>query len=300
MPYLFLTLSVLAGVTKGFCGKSISKYTSEFKSAAFSNLIRMLFCILIGFIFVLFDGGIDDLVPSVEFILVSILSGATTAGFVIFWLFAVRRGAYVLVDVFLTLGSLLSACLSIIFYGAEFSFAQGIGFAILIIAAIVMCSYSAQIKTKITLSTILLLILVGCANGVSDFAKEIFNREIGNAYSASAFNFYTFVFSAFALFFVYTFSKKTEQSTLNVTYIKKKGMPLIALMSTCLFLNSFFKTIASRKLDMTVIAPLSQGAALILVAIMSAIFFGEKIKPRCVVGIILAISALLIMNLVHV
>ena len=194
MPYLFLFLSVFAGVSKGFCGKRLSGFTAEFKSATYSNFIRMLLCILIGFCFVLFDGGIVAFIPNVPLLIVSALSGLTTAVFVVFWLFAVRKGAYVLVDVFLTLGTLISAILSIIFYGAEFTFFDGVGFLLLLIAAIVMCSYSAQIKTKISVSAMILLVIVAVANGVSDFTKEIFNRELGDKYSASTFNFYTFLY----------------------------------------------------------------------------------------------------------
>jgi drug/metabolite transporter (DMT)-like permease len=216
----------------------------------------------------------------------------------VFWLFAVRKGAYVLVDVFLTLGALISAILSIIFYGAEFTFFDGVGFLLLLIAAIVMCSYSAQIKTKISISAMILLVIVAVANGVSDFTKEIFNRELGDKYSASTFNFYTFLFSAVALLFVYSFSKGTDESRKNIKSINGKGLLYIILMSVCLFLNSFFKTLASRELDMTLVAPLSQGVALVLVAVMSAMFFGEKIKTRCIVGVILAITGLMIMNFI--
>ncbi len=296
MPYLFLFISVFAGVSKGFCGKRISGFTSEFKSAAYSNFIRMLLCILIGFCFVLFDGVVEELIPNVSLLIVSGLSGLTTAMFVVFWLFAVRKGAYVLVDVFLTLGTLISAVLSIIFYGAEFTFFDGIGFFLLLIAAVVMCSYSAQIKTKISISALLLLVIVAVANGVSDFAKEIFNRELGGKYSASTFNFYTFLFSAIALFFVCLFSKGTEESKRNIKNINSKGLLYTIFMAICLFLNSFFKTLASKELDMALIAPLSQGASLVFVAIISAIFFGEKIKSRCIVGIVLAITGLIIMN----
>lgn len=298
MPYLFLFLSVFAGISKGFCGKRISGFTAEFKSAAYSNFIRMLLCVFIGFCFVLFDGGIVEFVPTLSLLIISALSGLTTAMFVVFWLFAVRKGAYVLVDVFLTLGTLISAILSIIFYDAEFTLFDGVGFALLFIAAIVMCSYSAQIKTKISITALLLLVIVAVANGVSDFTKEIFNRELGHKYSASTFNFYTFLFSAIALFFAYLFSKDSKESKENIKNINSKGMLYIILMSICLFLNSFFKTLASRDLDMTLVAPLSQGAALILITVMSAIFFGEKIKPRCVVGVILAITGLMIMNFI--
>ena len=296
MPYFFLAISVLSGVTKGFCGKRVSAYTSEFKSAAFSNLIRMLMCVVIGFLFVLFDGGIDELVPNSTFVLVSLLSGVATAAFVVFWLFAIRRGAYILVDVFLTLGTLLSATLSVVFYGAEFTLFDVVGFSLLVVASLIMCYYSVQIKHGISISAIAFLLLSATANGISDFSKEIFNRELGSLYSASVFNFYTFVFAALVLLLVFLFSKASDESSENIRYLKRRGLVYIALMSVFLFMNSFFKTLASEKLDMTIVSPLSQGAALVLVSVMSAIFFGEKIKPRCAVGLAFAITGLLVIN----
>jgi drug/metabolite transporter (DMT)-like permease len=298
MAYLFLSLALLAGVSKGFCGKRISAYTPDFKSAAFSNSVRMLLCIVIGFFFALVDAGFSSLVPSGALILISLLSGVSTAGFVIMWLFAVRRGAYVLVDIFLTLGTLLSAVLSVVFYGARFNIFDIIGFALLFVAVLFMCSYSIQIKkSKLTLSTLLVLIVCAMANGISDFSMEIFNREVGREFTASVFNFYTFIFAAITLLLVFAFSKSTEESRNNIKYLSRGGLVYISLMAAFLFLNVFFKTLAAKDLNMATISPLSQGSALVLVTVMSAVFFGERIKPRCIVGVVLAISALLIMNL---
>ena len=297
MGYLFIMLSVFAGVTKGFCGKRISSYTEEFKSAAFSNLIRMIFCIAIGFLFVLFDGGLEKLVPNVDFIFVSALSGISTSAFVIFWLFAIRQGAYGLVDVFLTLGTLLSALLSVLFYGAEFTAFDAVGFLMLIIASVILCSYSINIKRNgITVAAMATLVLSAICNGISDFSKEIFNKELGDVYTASAFNFYTFLFSALVLFIIFLIPKSTKSSRENIRTLTKRGVPYIALMAVCLFLNSFFKTLAAKTLDMALISPLSQGAALILVTVMASVFFGEKIKKRCIWGLIVAIGGLLIIN----
>ena len=42
-------ISLLAGSTKGFLGKLLSKHASNYNSSVFMNLIRMLICIFIGF-----------------------------------------------------------------------------------------------------------------------------------------------------------------------------------------------------------------------------------------------------------
>ena len=53
MGYIFLLISLFAGTLKGYCGKKTSNYTSSFGNAVFANTIRMLLCILIGFVLIL-------------------------------------------------------------------------------------------------------------------------------------------------------------------------------------------------------------------------------------------------------
>ena len=54
MGYLFLSLALAAGLTKGFCGKKMGNVAANISSAALLNGVRMLFCILFGFVVLLF------------------------------------------------------------------------------------------------------------------------------------------------------------------------------------------------------------------------------------------------------
>jgi multidrug transporter EmrE-like cation transporter len=71
----------------------------------------------------------------------------------------------------------------------------------------------------------------------------------------------------------------------------------ILVMAACLFGHSFLNTLAANELSAAELYPLSQGAALILSTAMASVFFGEKIKPRLIIGIVLAFAGLLVMNL---
>ena len=42
--------------------------------------------------------------------------------------------------------------------------------------------------------------------------------------------------------------------------------------------------------------PLSQGASLIISSVMAAVLFGEKITAKCVIGLTLAFSGLMVIN----
>ena len=71
----------------------------------------------------------------------------------------------------------------------------------------------------------------------------------------------------------------------------------MVIMSLCLFLHSLFSTMAAGYLTSSQLYPLMQGGALVLSMLMCAIFFGERITLRCLVGIGTAFAALLCINL---
>lgn len=107
MGYLFLLTALVAGATKGYCGKKTSGYVNEYKDAMLANSIRMILCTLIGLGMVLVSSGVGALRINRTVFLISLLSGAANSAFVVFWLISVKRGAYMMLDVFCMLGILI-------------------------------------------------------------------------------------------------------------------------------------------------------------------------------------------------
>ena len=54
MGYIFLLTALVAGATKGYCGKKTSGFVNEYKDAMLANSIRMVFCTLIGLCMVIY------------------------------------------------------------------------------------------------------------------------------------------------------------------------------------------------------------------------------------------------------
>lgn len=296
MGYLFLALALAAGLTKGFCGKKTSSFVAEYKDAVFSNMIRMFLCIIIGFGFVIAQNGINSLVIDSKTLLISLMSGVFTSFFVVTWLLLVKRGAYMTLDVFLTIGIVIPLALCYVFYGEKVSPTQILGLGILLIAVCVMCSYNNSIKEKINFSTFGLLLLCGASNGLADFSQKLYIKEIASP-EISVFNFYTYVFSFVVLIAVYLIVKcKDKQTATDSKRLFKSIWGYILIMSLCLFLNSYFKTMAAVHLDSAQLYPINQGGALILSSFMAAVFFKERINIRSIIGIILTFIALVIIT----
>ena len=296
MGYLFLCLALAAGTVKGYCGKRTSGFVREYKDAVFTNFLRMMLCVLISFIMLSVQGKLSLLKTDINVILISALSGVTTSVFVVAWLMSVRRGAYMMLDVFLMLGVTVPIVLSKFFFSEEIRLNQWIGLAVLFVAAFIMCSYNNQIKERIGLGSAVLLIICGLSNGLTDFSQKLFVKTAEGS-SAAVFNFYTYIFSAAVLLIIYIAAKARDKSGSSGTDVLRAVGIYVTIMSLCLFLNSYFKTLAAGLLPSAVLYPLTQGASLILSSVMSAVLFKEKLTAKCITGIALSFAGLLIINL---
>lgn len=293
MGYLFLSLALLSGVTKGYCGKKTSGFIKGTKDSILSNMIRMLLCILIGFVLILFSGNLVQLVPTPRLLFIGALSGISTAVFVVTWLISVQKSAYMMLDVFLMLGMLIPLICGRIFFDETIRLTQWIGIAVLFAAVVIMCSYNNTIKQKITLPSLLLLILCGISNGITDFSQKLFVKSLPNT-SVSVFNFYTYLFAALTLTAAYFLIRTQEERADKKVFLHIFGY--VFVLAACLFANSYFKTLAANHLDSVLLYPLNQGAALMLSSAMAAVFFREKLTFKCITGLLVAFIGLLIIN----
>jgi len=298
MGYLFIFLALLMGATKGYCGKKTSGVISTLPATMMFNSVRMLICIPIGLLFVLvYTGTLTSLKVSGMDLVISALSGIATSAFVVSWILAVRKGAYMMVDVFLTLGVIVPVALCAVFFGEAVKWNQILGIAMLVGATYIMCSYSNTIKEKISPKTYLLLLFSGIANGLTQFAQKWFLYQEGHAH-VSVFNLYTYVFSSVVLLVCFMIASRKDKSGITeLTSNVKRLSVYVVIMSLCLFLHSLFSTMAGGRLDASQVYPLMQGGGLTLSMIMSAVLFKEKITVRCIVGILITFAALLIINL---
>lgn len=294
MGYLYLIIATIFGTTKGYCGKKVSGYVNETKDAILSNLIRMLLCCLVGVVLVVCSGGISAFNIGFGGFLISAFSGVASAFFVVSWLFAIKQGAYMLVDVFISVGLLVPIALCAIFFNEKIEWKHFLGFLTLIMAVVLLSSYNNSIKEKLTPKAALLLIMCSLSSGCSSFASKWFVKY-SNGTLVSSFNLYTYIIASFVLFLCYLYFSKTRQREKSSFEIKPI-FHLIVIMSVALFLNSYFLTLSASLLPAPILYPLNSGLSLILSAAMSSIFYKEKLTLKCITGILLAFISLIIIN----
>ena len=299
MGYLFLLISVLAGNTKGFCGKQISTHTKSLDAALKISTVRMLLCVPIALLLVLVFGQAEYIGLQSELLFSSLLSGVSTAIFVVTWLFSVRRAAYMLLDVFLMLGVGVPLLLSALLFDERIGALDWLGVLLLVVAVLIMCSYQGKIKGALSLPSILLMSACGLANGITDFSQKYFMRN-ADGIPASVFNLYSYIAATAVLALVFlvvarrtpvTAKEKSEAKAPRSLYV------YVGIMALCLFLNTYFKTLAAGLLSAITLYPMSQGLSLIFSSLMAVFLFRERMTLRAVFGLILAFAALICINL---
>jgi drug/metabolite transporter (DMT)-like permease len=293
MGYLYLCIALIAGTTKGFCGKKVSTSIHGTRGALAANLLRMLLCTIIGIAIIFLSGDLNKAAPSLTLILIGGLSGLSTAVFVVTWLLLVRKSAYMLLDVFLMLGVLVPLIGCQVLYGESIDLKQLFGILLLLVATGFMCGYNNQIKTKLTPAGIGLLILCGLANGITDFSQKIFVKTLPDT-PPTVLNLYTYLFAALALVIVYGLMKK--ESLTDDRRQTVKAALYITVMAISLFLHTYGKTAAAQHLDAVLLYPLLQGAALILSTAMATVFFKERLHARCIIALLITFLGLLFIN----
>ena len=264
-----------------------------FKGATLSNLIRMGFCVAVGILVVILSGDLGAMAQSGPFLWIAALSGVSTAVLVITWLVSARKNAYMLMDVFYTLAVLIPLVFSWIFFDERVRLTQWIGLLILFVAVLLLCSYNNSVKTRLTPTALLILVVSGISNGMGDFSQKLFVKLTPEV-PVSVFNLYTYLFALLTLAVFFLLIKSDEKIEGAVF---RKIVGYIAVMALCLFAYSYFKTQAAGYLDSVLLYPLSQGTGMILATTMAAVFFGEKITPRCLLGVVTAFVGLIIINL---
>jgi drug/metabolite transporter (DMT)-like permease len=300
MGYLFLVIALFFGSIKGYSGKKSSTAITSADESVVVSASRMLLCIVIGFFTLLFSGDIASIIPEGNTVFIAALSGVSNAVFVASWLAAIMSGAFMLVESFVLLGVSVPIVLCRIFYGEQISLQQIIGFLLLLVAVYVMCTYNASIKGKIKPLGFVMLLVCGLAFGIADFSQKFFVKSIAGG-SVGAFNFYTYVFAAITLVIAYLlillFKKRRGEPMRSPKNVIRPIWMHVIFMAACLFLNTYFKTLAAGYLDAALLYPLNQGVGVMLSLLLAHFFFGEKINRKCIIGMSLAFVAMLLINL---
>ena len=318
MLYAILLSALLCLTVKGYSGKRVSCYVKTNDNAFAFSLLRMVFCIIIGLGFVLFEGAANFLFPEMKMLAICLLSGTANAAFLVFWMLAVRKNSMVLVDVGLTLGSLLPSVLCLLLFDEPFAVSKMVGFLIILVATLVLSSDGKE-KRKKTVTGMLLLTLAALGDGLTGFSQQLYKHCYTDGgtlvkdvlYPKTIYHLYTYIFSAVLLvavllgYRIVAWKKSnesvgTDSALINAEKVLTPRVVLhIFVMAACLFLANYLQTVATAdyKMSSQLMYPVIRGGTLVTVNIVATYFFGEKMTVRKIIGSIIAVFGIAIMSI---
>lgn len=314
MEYAIVALILLCQTAKGVFGKKTSTHVQNVGDSFAFNLLRMLFCILIGAAMVALEGAGGFLRIEGGMLLICLLSGAANAAFLVGWILAVQKNTMVAVDVGLTLGSIIPALLCALLFSEAVSLPKMLGFALILGATVILSSGGKRASGGSAVG-VLLLIFASVGEGLSGFAQQLFKQYYTDAgmhthgvlYPKTVFHFYTYVIAALILLAVLVgYRVRTsfkcdgeERSTQRLFSVPLSVVLYIFIMAACLFAANYLQTVVTNDYGMSsqILYPILKGGCLITVNFTAMIFFGEPITRRSILGSLVALGGIVCMNL---
>lgn len=317
MAYLFTAIALLCLTVKGYCGKKTGTYVRNTGDSFLFNLIRMLFCMVIGMALILVSKEQGHLAVEGRMLAICFFTGAANAAFLAGWLLAIQQNTMVTVDVSLTVGSLIPAVLCAICFDEAILPQKLLGFGLIILATVILSGYNKSTKGKTGFVGALLLVIAAAGDGLTGFCQQLYNRYYtptgshvsGVTYPNSVYHFYTYLFAALILLGVFVIyrvwqgagksGEEKRQEGRETLRAIRKPLPHIAVMAICLFAASYFQTVATGPLGMPsqVMYPVIKGGCLMTVNLTAMLFFGEKPTGRSILGSGVALCGIVAMSI---
>ena len=294
MGYIFLAMSMAGGLGKGLCGRKVSNDVCDFKDCIFVNIMRLLFCAVIGLLVVLVTGGGEFSSITGGELRIYAISAISTAIFLICWMYEYKSEAYIFLNIFIMLGSIVTCVCGLVVYKEPIPLTKWISLLVILCAVVIMSGYNRNVGKKMG-KHLVILITGTISSAIADFSQTMYVREIGG--EVMQFNLYTYVFALALLlvtYLVYTVTHHIEgnEPKLTAHLYTKKSMLIYFAIAGCLYLNAITKTMANRTMQISQIYPVLSGATLIASAIMAHILFKERINKRSVSAMSMALAGI--------
>ena len=231
--------------------------------------------------------GFDNLLPKVPELGATMAWGVLDgilylAGFVLLQL-NIRKNGVVLTTIFAKLGLLVPMVLSIFLFGEMPSAMQGIGFALAIVAMLLI-NFEKNTETVKFKAGLVMVLLAG---GACDAMSKVYNF-----YGAGSLNdqfvFYTFVV-ALLLCVALMFYKKERPGKYELLFGLLVGIPN--------FFSARFLLKSVENLPAVIVYPTFSVAGILVVTLAGVLIFKEKLSKRQWMGAAVILAALVLLNI---
>ena len=291
MGYLFIGIILVMKALQGAFNKQTSLDLNCKRHYISYSLYKSSVSAGFGIILLLITGTTLSFDP--QTLAISTLAGISMGFSGICALAALKSGTISLCTLVSAAGLLVPSILGIFLFGEAVSPLQGLGVLILFFAAYLLVGCSKDLYGKLKLKTVFFLLGSLLFNGSTMLAQKMFTYYVPKG-SASVFSMWSFAISATVFLVILSFFGKGKKSE------KIKFPPKLylygAILAVALFTINQLATMASALIPSIILFTLVNGGGLLIITVIAALLYREKITLKSGSGIVLGISALLIIN----
>ena len=211
---------------------------------------------------------------------------------------ALKGTKLVICNVFSTGGLLVPCLLGIFLFSEPMGVWQWVGVVIFILSTTLLVSDKEKGK-RITLKTLIMLILLFLTNGFVMVVQKYFAIKAPNA-NVATFSFLTFAFNTIILFisyFVVTITTNKKGGNAKLIEPLNKSLYLFGVvLAIAIFTINTVVTTLSKTIDSVILFPISSGILMLSSLLVGIIAFKEKLTVKNSIGLICSFISIIIIN----
>lgn len=219
--------------------------------------------------------------------------------FLSFYLYqrSVRESGASLSGAFGKMGILIPMILSVIIWNEMPALIQWIGIGLALLSIILVNFPSKREKKTFHIDLIFLFIF----GGMAEFFNKIFQKYAAQSSDKNVFLFFVF-FSAFIISLSFSLLKKNRKQRGRFSLSSNMTRRTVSAVVTGLavgvpnLFSSFFLIMSLDHIKTAVVFPIYSAGSITLITLASTIFFGEKLKLKEKLSVVVTIIALILVN----
>lgn len=290
MAYLFIILSVCAGLAEGFL---IKEYNKKYEKGGFIFTAIVSLCAMI--YFVIYDLIVDDagLIFLPEMLPYAIIAGILYCAASVLTYYALQIGSFALTMLILSYSLVFSVLYGLLFLHEPATPFTYIGFGLMVLSIFFFRGKEEQGKEKKKFSFLWLICITisvigsGMFGVLSRMQQIRFNDTVTNEFMALALG-----ISAMVLFAVGFIKDKKD-----CFYILKKGSCYAFGAGIANGVKNMLSNVVYMMIAISISAPTSAGIRIVITFLLSYFVFKEKFLKRQVVGVVLGAIAVVLLNI---
>jgi drug/metabolite transporter (DMT)-like permease len=196
-------------------------------------------------------------------------------------------------------GVFLSAVLGIFLFGEAMTLWHWLGLTAFMSGVLFIGAGSNAAKVKVNLKTVIFLILIFLSNGIVMIIQKYFALKVPDG-NITVFSFLAFGVNAVVFCLISLPPPKQIPRPVDAPATKPALKKLVlngALLSAAVLTINQIVTLCAKTVPSAVLFPVSCSISLIVTAAVGAVAFKEKITPKTAVGLLLALTGIVLSNI---